>query len=287
MEASRADLEEIRDAFLFFDSDGSGGIDRKEMQQAMKVLGCILTRQEAAALIRKYDQDESGTVDLTEFVSLVREQRQAQRAGQKGSLMLQAALQHDRNQISHISDLQLARQRRQGLDQQAQCHTEAVRRERELQEDRERADEEWRRRKRALRRRAVKPSKASVEHRHSWQQAVRARLPHDEQAFKQEELQASLRDDVIRQQASVEARIHKIEAALCKQHSMAQQRTKEKNDMLRFEAMSKRRAEAEALVRRAENLQDETSRRHGRACRMLDGEVHDMGANRMRNFGRR
>ena len=66
--------EEINNAFLLFDKDGSGTIDVNELKEALKALGVFLKKDEVKEIMIKIDKDGSGTIDLKEFTSLMAEQ---------------------------------------------------------------------------------------------------------------------------------------------------------------------------------------------------------------------
>ena len=65
--------KEIRDAFALFDSDGSGAIDANELKIAMDALGFDIYADEAKRLIADIDADGSGTIELPEFMSMMKE----------------------------------------------------------------------------------------------------------------------------------------------------------------------------------------------------------------------
>ena len=68
--------EEIDNAFLMFDKDGSGSIDVNELKDAMKALGVFLRKNEALAIMNNIDKDGSGNIDEEEFLALMAEQIQ-------------------------------------------------------------------------------------------------------------------------------------------------------------------------------------------------------------------
>lgn len=65
------ELEEIREAFNLFDTDGNGTIDVKELKAAMRALGFTIKKAEIRRMIAEIDKDESGTVDFNEFVEMM------------------------------------------------------------------------------------------------------------------------------------------------------------------------------------------------------------------------
>ena len=68
---SEEEVEEIREAFNLFDTDGSGTIDPKELMSAMKSLGFEAKNQVIYQMIADLDKDSSGTVDFEEFLDLM------------------------------------------------------------------------------------------------------------------------------------------------------------------------------------------------------------------------
>ena len=61
---TEAQLDEFREAFAAFDSDGGGSIDADELKMLMASVGQVPTDDELAEMIRIADADGSGTVDL-------------------------------------------------------------------------------------------------------------------------------------------------------------------------------------------------------------------------------
>lgn len=62
--------EELRRAFLSFDTNGDGSISAEELQIAMKSVGENLTRDEISAIIHEVDNDGDGKIDYIEFTRL-------------------------------------------------------------------------------------------------------------------------------------------------------------------------------------------------------------------------
>lgn len=70
-EEIRAEIDEV---FNMFDDDNSGAIDAAELASALyTITGEKLPREEAIAIIQKYDRDKSGEVDREEFSVMVME----------------------------------------------------------------------------------------------------------------------------------------------------------------------------------------------------------------------
>ena len=63
-------MQELREAFDLFDTDGSGTIDTKELQVALR-RSASLKEREGAENIADIDLDGSGTIDFDEFVEMM------------------------------------------------------------------------------------------------------------------------------------------------------------------------------------------------------------------------
>ena len=68
-----ASEEKIAAAFHRFDIDGSGDIDVRELQPALAQLGMEADSIQAQAVLRKYDANLNGKLDLEEFGRMVQE----------------------------------------------------------------------------------------------------------------------------------------------------------------------------------------------------------------------
>jgi Ca2+-binding EF-hand superfamily protein len=68
---SEEDIEEIREAFNLFDTDGSGTIDPKELKAAMQSLGFEAKNQTIYQMIGDIDKDGSGEIDFEEFLDMM------------------------------------------------------------------------------------------------------------------------------------------------------------------------------------------------------------------------
>jgi len=68
---SEEQLADLKEAFSLIDQDGSGAIDVKELQVAMKAVGVTLRKEELNALFAQADKDHSGTVTFEEFVEMM------------------------------------------------------------------------------------------------------------------------------------------------------------------------------------------------------------------------
>ena len=68
---SDAQIEEIREAFNLFDTDGSGSIDYKELKAAMRALGFDTKKEELHKIIAEIDADGSGEIEFPEFMQMM------------------------------------------------------------------------------------------------------------------------------------------------------------------------------------------------------------------------
>lgn len=65
------EIEELRQAFDLFDTDGSGTIAPKELRAAMQSLGFEAKNQTIYQMIEDIDKDGSGEIDFDEFLDLM------------------------------------------------------------------------------------------------------------------------------------------------------------------------------------------------------------------------
>ena len=68
---SEEEIEEIREAFNLFDTDGSGTIDPKELKAAMQSLGFEAKNQTIYQMIGDIDKDNDGSIDFEEFLDMM------------------------------------------------------------------------------------------------------------------------------------------------------------------------------------------------------------------------
>ena len=66
-----AQLQEFKEAFDQYDSDGSGSIEAPELKNLMESIGSTPSDDEVVEMIRIADADGSGSVDFFEFVTLM------------------------------------------------------------------------------------------------------------------------------------------------------------------------------------------------------------------------
>lgn len=68
---SEEEIEEIREAFNLFDTDGSGTIDPKELKAAMQSLGFEAKNQTIYQMISDIDKEGRGDIDFDEFLDMM------------------------------------------------------------------------------------------------------------------------------------------------------------------------------------------------------------------------
>lgn len=61
----------MRQLFREFDKDGSGAIDRAELDAVFKELGKTMPQKDIDRIIELADKDKSGTLDYEEFMKQV------------------------------------------------------------------------------------------------------------------------------------------------------------------------------------------------------------------------
>eukprot|EP00999_Lentomonas_sp_LEN2_P000652 NODE_1649_length_781_cov_149.287462_g1600_i0.p1 GENE.NODE_1649_length_781_cov_149.287462_g1600_i0~~NODE_1649_length_781_cov_149.287462_g1600_i0.p1 ORF type:complete len:181 (+),score=23.81 NODE_1649_length_781_cov_149.287462_g1600_i0:73-615(+) len=64
-------LSEFKEVFYLFDKDGDQTINTQELGNAMRSLGLNPSDQEVEDMIREVDVDNSGSIDLNEFLALM------------------------------------------------------------------------------------------------------------------------------------------------------------------------------------------------------------------------
>ena len=84
-EESNEEKLEVLEAFSLFDHDGSGSIDKNELNQLLMELNVVLTENELEDLITKLDEDKSGDIDFDEFYVWYEEEREKGEGGESTS----------------------------------------------------------------------------------------------------------------------------------------------------------------------------------------------------------
>lgn len=70
---TKEECNEIIKVFTLFDKDNSGNIDASELKDAMRALGIYVTKESLKRLMEKADKDGSGSIEKPEFLSLMAE----------------------------------------------------------------------------------------------------------------------------------------------------------------------------------------------------------------------
>lgn len=65
------EVDEIKEAFDLFDTDGSGRIDAKELKVAMRALGFEPKKDEIKKMIADVDKEGTGTIEYQDFLDLM------------------------------------------------------------------------------------------------------------------------------------------------------------------------------------------------------------------------
>jgi hypothetical protein len=95
------EVEEIREAFNLFDTDGSGTIDPKELKSAMQSLGFEAKNATIYQMISDIDKDGSGAIDFDECASA--SSPRARPGARRSPIAPRAALRHAlRSKSRHI-----------------------------------------------------------------------------------------------------------------------------------------------------------------------------------------
>ena len=67
------ELEKFKEAFVFFDHSGDGTMRAEDVCLAMRAMGALVSEQEVARILRKYDPDNVGTIDVNDFIACMAE----------------------------------------------------------------------------------------------------------------------------------------------------------------------------------------------------------------------
>merc|ERR1711981_1203000 len=66
-------MEEVKNAFLTFDADGSGFIDRQELVEALTTMGDPVDEETINGMIAEADLDGDGKINYAEFTKIMLE----------------------------------------------------------------------------------------------------------------------------------------------------------------------------------------------------------------------
>ena len=67
------ELEKFKEAFVFFDRQGDGTMSSSDVILAMRAMGALVTEHEVKNLLKKYDPDRTGTIDVNDFIACMAE----------------------------------------------------------------------------------------------------------------------------------------------------------------------------------------------------------------------
>ncbi|XP_034038059.1 caltractin [Thalassophryne amazonica] len=70
-ELTEEEIQEIKEAFDLFDTDGTGSIDVKELKVAMRALGFEPKKEEIRKLVADNDKVTSGKIGFSEFLMMM------------------------------------------------------------------------------------------------------------------------------------------------------------------------------------------------------------------------
>lgn len=69
LEAER--VKELKEAFVLFDSKGTGRIGYHELKVCIRALGFDITKKEVLLLAKEYDRHEVGSIDWDDFLEIM------------------------------------------------------------------------------------------------------------------------------------------------------------------------------------------------------------------------
>merc|ERR1719498_824061 len=90
MVLNQVEIDECRKAFQMFDKDQSGTIDVWELKSVLEGMGQNPTEEELFQMISEVDENMSGSIDFTEFISLIEAQKDKSMASDTEADMLDA-----------------------------------------------------------------------------------------------------------------------------------------------------------------------------------------------------
>ena len=75
-------LEDLKEAFRVIDKDNNGLINLKEFGTAMRAFGFELNDIELQDLMKEYDKDGNTSLDISEFIDLMKKKKEEQKEDQ-------------------------------------------------------------------------------------------------------------------------------------------------------------------------------------------------------------
>jgi len=108
-ELSEEELEALTLAFQMYDLDNSGSIDSYELKKALESMGQTPTEHDVLELMAAIDEDNSGTINFVEFMTMVKYQKQLalDRDDDADMLMAFVALGGKKDQSGHVERAKL------------------------------------------------------------------------------------------------------------------------------------------------------------------------------------
>lgn len=75
--------DEFRETFKLFDRNNDGVISSRELETAMRNVGCNPTKEDVDAMIDAIDTNRNGVVEFDEFVSMLASRMKAEEGQEK------------------------------------------------------------------------------------------------------------------------------------------------------------------------------------------------------------
>ena len=80
---NEAELEALKECFLYFDRNEQGYIKKEEFGMALRSAGLVITNKEAQVISDKYDLEGTGNIDLKSYLCAVAEHSAIRSAGEE------------------------------------------------------------------------------------------------------------------------------------------------------------------------------------------------------------
>ncbi|CAI2380844.1 unnamed protein product [Moneuplotes crassus] len=61
---SSVEVQFLEDVFKYFDKENKGTLDSRDLAEALRTAGSLVTEKEAISLRKKYDPEQVGVLDL-------------------------------------------------------------------------------------------------------------------------------------------------------------------------------------------------------------------------------
>ena len=82
-------IGQYQEAFLRFDADGSGSIDRDELKEVLESLGDELTTHEINTILEEADTDGDGSIDYNEFCNMMEKRKRREMLAKEMTLSIE------------------------------------------------------------------------------------------------------------------------------------------------------------------------------------------------------